>query len=252
MESDPMPDDLLPFFYLTNPVYNAIYRHLGCVIFFHQPVTPEQHDELETHLPFPFQHERIWSQRFLFVGTADWLNADVREGYNPTIAKYLASQDPGPDTHQRLDTVMQAFDLDPTPEEIHDFSQAMDRWFHHLHPIAPVAFIYMTDSVELDRYRHQAQHDLPLIPEKILPFLATIWNGEEVTQKKLHHGLPGMLELVSQSVVKLYLHHHSPPSSQAIASIETFSKTVQACHKDYPLRFWTHHLAQQLASFSSS
>lgn len=239
------------FLYLSEPIYGAIYRHLGCVLCFSQPVPERLRERLVRQLPYPLQCDQLWSPSILYVGTDNWLEADLRIAYNAEIAAHVQSLGDDLDALERLDVVFSAFDIEPTRAEFTAFCEHFERWLQDVHALAPLSFVYTTDLIELERFARWRDWSVQEIPARLLPRLQRFWQSREMCGESAHKALPAIVDKASQSMLSLFLAQRPALEPLLFEQLTTLVETIVEVLQGHPVKPWKEGFLQDLLELRS-
>lgn len=249
-----------PFLYLSQPIYNDIYRHLGCLLCFEEPVPQALRESFEKSAPFPLSHDTIWSDSLLYVGTGNWLEADLRIAYNEsicetlrerdcaTVCNYLDKRECALDPFDRIDLLFSQFDIQPTPEEKKLFSEDFHNWLLSLHAQVPISFVYTSDKMQTQSFDEWLQRSIQEVPQRLFPRLLSLWNSQELKKNHTDEMLPPIADKASQGMLNIFLEQQTSLPQDVRDALVGVVNAIIGTLEGHHTKIWSEGFLNDLAA----
>ena len=146
---------------------------LECYVWFKNEVTPEDKKNIERDVPPPLACFFFWCGKALHFGSDDFLEAYIRETYNPEINKILNSGNEELIQKYYKDSSNGKYGdaLNPTDYEWEEFNYAIDKWIENVNKDNPVAFFLKPEGEYGTEYSKYHDWSVSVIPDMVLPYL---------------------------------------------------------------------------------
>ncbi|MCB9638490.1 MAG: hypothetical protein H6728_13055 [Myxococcales bacterium] len=238
------PEEGLPFYTLSHGIYNDIYRHYGCLLIFERPLNPEEQSLIAEGIPWPLR-ERLWSDSLLYLGSEDWIDADLRIAYHPESAEELASLGytlddfAGP---ERYNILVQLSEIEATHEDKQAFSTEFQNWLLRANSIAPLLLMYATDPLPTERFKANQKRCLRDFVTRILPRLQQIWGARELDRVPNKHILASIFDNTCAALIGSFLQAHPKHATTFQEPLIQLLETIVVASPKLPQQRWIAQL----------
>lgn len=243
------PEEGLPFYTLSHGIYNDIYRHYGCLLIFDRPLQEAERSALEADIPWPLR-ERVGSASLLYLGSEDWIDADLRIAYHPesaaelTALGYTLSDFAGP---ERYSILMQLSNTEASEQDKQTFAHELQSWLLQAHRIAPLLLTYATDPLPTSRFRANQRRCLSDFVTRILPRLQEIWSSRELDHIPQSHILASIFDNTCAALIGSFLQAHPRHATSYSAPLLQLLETIQQASPKLPQQRWITQLHAALS-----
>ncbi len=243
------PEEGLPFYTLSHGIYNDIYRHYGCLLIFERPLTDTEREALEAGIPWPLR-ERLGSESLLYLGSEDWIDADLRIAYHPESAAELAhlgytlDDFAGP---ERYNILVQLSNTEASDQDKQAFAHELQSWLLHAHRIAPLLLTYATDPLPTQRFRTNQRRCLSDFMTRILPRLQEIWSSREIDRVPQSHVLASIFDNTCAALIGGFLQAHPRHATTFQTALLQLLEIIQQASPKLPQQRWITQLHASLS-----
>lgn len=225
------------FFYLSRPIYHAIYRLFDVFVVFEGSPNIAQSRVIESEVPFPLRGKIKWiSGSALFVSTVEWFEVDLRIAYNEGIKKYAHQRGLVAGGVNNSDVIGELFDSEPDSEDYLAFNVDINRWLSLIRGMESIKFVYTSELIELPQYKQWLERSIPSIPE-IVPLLARLFDRVDKNDAIL-------LENISLRIANLYAESDLMPTNEQRLSIKQLAGAAIAVKTGIDPKHWNEVLVK--------